>query len=365
VDNIEDKYKDIPKVLKDMQIWLCYDDRFKDRYKGLSDAELKKLYKAPRNPYTDNKASYTNSKLYTFNECLESVKNGISSGIGMVITKNSGLIVIDYDNVLVSYKTDDKLGINIPIFKSDVRDRLNRDINLLNSYVEVSPSGKGIHIYLLANYDIYVNTKQIEIYDRHFIRVSGNSLDNYYEFLDKTKELSELISMYQLDQIKDTTIKTDIYNKKNSHYLELLDNKFTKNHIRYKNKYTDAEILETMFSSNKGTMLRALYYNNLSDDEFYNYKINSIYYKRHKADKYKVQDIDTSNSGKAFTLILYLLHYTYGDIKAVKRLFKNSQLCRADYLKLSYNNGKSDKIDNQFLPKAITYYNNYSKELFK
>lgn len=346
MDNIDARYKDIPSFLKNKKIWLCYDDI---NYSG-DDA------KAPRD-LKGHKASI-NNRLFSYNECLASVKNGVNSGLGIVVKPKQGLIVIDYDNCIKGYKKMDNLGLEIPLFNKDASDRVNRDINLIKSYTEISPSGKGIHIYLLANYNINVKTDDIEIYNNHFIRVSGNSLNNYYDLEDKTAEIEQLIKLYGLDKVKDAEIKDNILNSKGNYYKEMLDDKFTKNNVRYQNKYTDKQILDTMFKSKNGGDLQRLYYNFMSASEYKNFKSD----KEHIKD---ISDIDTSNSGKSITLLMYLLHFSYGDIKAVKRLFKNSGLCKSEYLKLKYNNHKSDKIDFIDIPKAIIFYKNYSDELFK
>ena len=110
-----------------------------------------------------------------------------------------------------------------------------------------------------------------------------------------------------------------------------------------------------MFNSKKGNFLKKLYNNTITDEEFIKEKT------KHFKD-------DVSNSGKSFTLILYLLDYCYGDIKAVKRLYVKSGLCRDDYLQPKYaydsktKKYTKDKIDYCFIPKAIKYYFNYRTE---
>ena len=130
-------------------------------------------------------------------------------------------MVIDYDNCIKGYKKIDKLGLNIPLLKEDVKDRITRDLNLLNSYCEISPSGYGLHIYLVANYDININKQEglgIEIYNNHFIRVSGNIYNNYDSLEDKTAELEQLIKLYGLDALKNVDIKDNIIKGKHNIY---------------------------------------------------------------------------------------------------------------------------------------------------
>lgn len=365
MDKLDKKYASIPKTLKDLNIWCCYNDILSDTDKDKSDDEIKKITKSPR----DLKGNYlkwqSKDRFFTFNECLDSIRSGFNSGLGIIVKPSVGIMVIDYDNCIKGYKSIDKLGLKLPIFKDEVKDRVIRDLQLLNSYSEISPSGKGIHIYIIANYDINTNKQDglgIEIYNNHFMRVSGDVLDGYYELEDTTAELEQLIKLYGLDKLENIQIKDHIIKGKHNIYKQILEKKFF-----YKNSKSDTEILDIMFNSKSGKFLKKLYYNDISDVEYIKHKRNSTYYKNNIQlyEKDKLKSIDPSNSGKSFTLILNLLHYCYGDIKAVKRLFKNSKLCRDDYLQNLYNNGKADKIDSQFIPRAIQYYNNYSDEIFK
>ena len=180
---MQDNLKNIPKLLTDLNIWLCYNEKDKQQPKAPRDLK--------------GNLHSINSKLYSFNECLESIKSGFNSGVGIVL-KNNGLVVLDYDNCISGYKIDDKLGLKIPIIKEDRAEQIIRDLNLINSYSEISPSGKGIHIYLTANTNININTNRdnIEIYTNKFIRVSGNLLNAFmYDDIteDKTKQLNQLL----------------------------------------------------------------------------------------------------------------------------------------------------------------------------
>lgn len=346
-------YNNIPQILKDMDIWLCYDSRDKESYKQLSNREIEDNKKKPRD--LTGKPHSINGKLFNFNECIESIKKGYNSGLGLVINnKSGGLVVIDYDKVLKDIEVNDKLGYIKPIFKdAETEQRVLRDINLFKSYTEISPSNTGIHIYLIANTTINTNqqhhkdpNKQIEVYSsKKFIRVSETQV--FYEDIeDNTDNMEQFIKWYDLDK-SDAEIKTSVINTRFNIYKSILDKWFLDD-----NKFNDADILKTMFNSKKGKYLKRLYYNDLSDAEFIDYKGNR-------------DNIDTSNSGKAFTLIMHLLFYSYGDLGAVKRLFIKSALCKDDYLKIKYGYDSKkkrytkDKIDYCFIPRAIYYFKNY------
>jgi putative DNA primase/helicase len=334
----------IPKVLKDLNIWLCYDDRDKDYFKELSDAEVNQERKAPRD-LKGNKCSI--KKHFSLNECLDSIDKGFNSGVGLALN-NNGIVCIDYDNCISSSYIDDKLGLKLPILKEDVKDRINKDIVLLNSYTEISPSGKGIHIYLMANSNIKVNINRqdIEIYTNHFIRFSGNLYNPIIlnELSDSTDRLEQLLDNYNIEFGKDELGKKSIINTKYNAYKDLLSNKF-----RYTNKYNIRDIKDTMFNSKKGKLLKKLYDNTITDDEFLKLK-----------GKKDASDVDLSDSGKSITLIMHLLHFSYGDIQAVYKIFISSALCKDKYLKKAYANHTEDIIKNQFIPYAIINYYNYS-----
>ena len=341
MDSIENRYKDIPKVLKDLDIWLCYNDADKENPKAPRDIK--------------GKIHSINGRLYSFNQCIESIKSGINSGLGIVL-KNNGIVCIDYDNVIKSINNNNKYGITTAVFiDDDTESRIIRDLNLINSYTEISPSGKGIHIYLIANTSIDINTNKnnIEIYTNKFIRVSGN-LFNEFMFNemqeDKTAEIEQLIKLYGLDT-SDNIIKNDVISKKrDTIYTDVILKKF-----RYTNSYSNKEILESMFSSKKGALLSKLYYNTISDAELLELKGLSD---ASEVDKAKV---DKSDSGKSITLIMHLLHFSYGDLKAVKELFIKSGLCKDKYLIKNYDNHTKNIIDSQFIPYAIINYINYSE----
>jgi hypothetical protein len=104
-----------------------------------------------------------------------------------------------------------------------------------------------------------------------------------------------------------------------------------------------------MFNSKKGKLLKKLYDNTITDDEFLKLK-----------GKKDASDVDLSDSGKSITLIMHLLHFSYGDIQAVYKIFISSALCKDKYLKKAYANHTEDIIKNQFIPYAIINYYNYS-----
>lgn len=339
------RFKNIPKALKELDIWLCYDERDKENPKAPRDLK--------------GKLHSINKRLFTFNECLESIREGLNTGVGIVL-KNNGLVVVDYDNCITGYKTDDKLGLRIPIIKEDRAEQIKKDLDLINSYTEISPSGKGIHIYLTANTNININTNKnnIEIYTNKFIRVSGDLFSDfmYNELEDRTDALEQLISNYDLKLDDIIGNKSAIKQRFNIYDKQI------KQQFKLSNKFNAREIKKTLFNSKKGKLIKKLYDNTITDDEFIKLKGASL-----KAQNKDASAVDTSDSGKAITLILYLYDFSYGDIEKVYSIFKSSALCKDKYQKKAYARGKEDIIQHCFIPYAITNYNNYrdSKEYIK
>ena len=183
----------------------------------------------------------------------------------------------------------------------------------------------------------------------------------YNELKDRTEELEQLLNYYGLSDLMSSSNR-DILSKKDNFYKDILNTKF-----KYTNGYTNKQIVDTMFDSKNGEFLKALYYNTISDRAYQDYKTERLNVLIQKGiitrAKYEemYNKIDLSDSGKAFTLIMNLLHYSYGDIDAVYTLFKNSALCRDDYLVKRYKNKTQDKIRNQFIPKAIEKYVNFEE----
>lgn len=329
-------YDSIPRILKDVDNWLCYDDR--------DNIDIDKR-KAPRDLKGNLLKNW--SKLgYSFNECIKSIEQGFNSGLGLVL-KNNGIVILDYDNCLSDIEVNDELGYIKPIFKSkELESSIMSDINTLKSYTEISPSGKGLHIVILADKKNIFNIKPIEIYSYNkYIRFTGNSVFDL-DLVNANNELLEIIDKYNVNiDASDDKIKINNLKFNDSLYEDIVLKNF-----KYSNKYTNKQIMDTMFNGKKGIFIKKLFYDELSDAEYLNYKVDEIEkkYKNGKISEqkrqYMISRIDTSHSGKSYTLILYLLDACYGDIKAVKNIFKKSALCTASDLDKKYKGGL-DKID--------------------
>lgn len=133
------RYKPIPEELKAKDKWLVY---------GGEGMEPKRPY----NPVTRRAASTTGHKTWaSFEECYEAVKGGTYRGLGFVFTGD--YIVIDLDNVV------DRNGYILPE-AADI-------IEAVDSYTEVSQSGRGFHI-IARHSGLNLERKRSLLRDCHF-----------------------------------------------------------------------------------------------------------------------------------------------------------------------------------------------------
>lgn len=181
-------YNNIPKFLTDLNIWMCYDDRDKPSYKKLSDKVINQKKKTARD--LTGKIVGKNHKTYSFNECLESIKNGFNSGIGIVL--KNGLTCIDYDII------DSEL-----IFCNHETKKPLSDVTLRKNfyhYIELAGVSK-IRMYDLRH--TYVATMMLE--DKELYHISqrighssyATTVDKYGHLSNKKrKEIAKVTDKY-------------------------------------------------------------------------------------------------------------------------------------------------------------------------
>lgn len=115
------------ETLKDIPQWICYKNEVK--------TEGEKPAKVPKNPHTGQSGSSTNSQAWgTFMDAVRGKKRHNMSGLGWVFTKEVGILGIDLDGCI------DEAG--------QVKNWADEIIKALDSYTEISPSGRGLHIFV-------------------------------------------------------------------------------------------------------------------------------------------------------------------------------------------------------------------------
>ena len=132
-------YQNIPNELKQLNRWCCW------KYE---DIGAKKPTKVPYNPITGKHADVTDESTWvSFETVLKHV--GDYDGIGFVFTTKDGYSFIDLDDCEGNQADLDR---QIKIFRE------------FNSYSEISPSGKGLHIIVKGTVPSGRRRSHIEIY---------------------------------------------------------------------------------------------------------------------------------------------------------------------------------------------------------
>ncbi|OAT79319.1 AAA family ATPase [Desulfotomaculum copahuensis] len=148
--------ENIPQELKDVSQWVVW--RAERKGNG-------KIDKIPYNWISGSKASTVNpADWMTFEHAVKGYNKGYD-GIGFVLTKDDAFVGIDLDNCIMD-------GV--------ISDKALRIISDINSYTEISPSGKGIRIFTRAKLNGKGNrTGDYEIYSRErFLTLTGDKVDN-------------------------------------------------------------------------------------------------------------------------------------------------------------------------------------------
>lgn len=129
-------FENIPESLKALNQWVCW-------------GKPGKPPKIPYNPVTGYPAKAGHPETWTsFSKAVEAVKAGKYKGVGFELN-NNGIVAIDLDNVV-----DPKTGYIVPEAKNIVTD--------LDSYTEISQSGKGLHVLVKADLELTENRSKLQ-----------------------------------------------------------------------------------------------------------------------------------------------------------------------------------------------------------
>jgi len=146
-------YNNIPAELKALRQWIVY---------KIEVDEKGKPTKVPYNPHNGYKASPTNPAHWgSFQDAVAVSQH--CSGIGFVITANDPYLCIDLDEAP----------------DEETQQRQNAIFAAFDSYSEVSPSGKGCHIWIKASVPGNRNRAKVEMYTAgHYMTFTGNCCRN-------------------------------------------------------------------------------------------------------------------------------------------------------------------------------------------
>lgn len=164
----------VPSELQSLPQWVCWNGN-----------------KVPLNPVTGKPASVSDPTTWSsFAVAVAAAEK--YSGIGFVLTGNDPYAVMDFDNVHGDKELEDE---QVKIFQ------------WMDSYSEISPSGKGLHVWVRADVEQARKLKHVELYgEARYMTVTGNvyhdapiedrqsQVTALCEYLGKPKALAPLIN---------------------------------------------------------------------------------------------------------------------------------------------------------------------------
>ncbi|MDY2572834.1 MAG: DNA primase [Fusobacterium necrophorum] len=192
--NKENYLQNIPIELREYKQWLWFK---KIRKQGLKGKE--KILKLPVSPITFKSDDWNNKEQWAdFETAVNNIESSGCDGLSFVLSRDDPFVCIDLDSV------DNKK-----------QDMFINDFN--GTYVEISQSGMGIHIFAKGEIEKNFNNQieKVEMYqENRCIAMTGNvykfndfvankvllkqkELDKYYKLFSPKKSVREVIRKYQ------------------------------------------------------------------------------------------------------------------------------------------------------------------------
>ena len=190
-------YKDIPITLKQHDNWVVW---------GIRGSNQGASMKLPYNPSSLLKCNPQLAKAGVceswgdYTDALKCVNVGLAQGLGYQFN-NNGLYGVDLDNVF------DENGTLIEEAKEIVE--------MLNSYTELSPSKRGLHVLVYAPDAVITRHRKkdhfLEIYGSgRYFTMTGNTFENRKTIETRSVELQEIHDKYMLPDKAQQTISIAI-----------------------------------------------------------------------------------------------------------------------------------------------------------
>lgn len=144
-------FKDMPLELRNLPQWVVW---------RLEDLNAKKPTKVPYDCKTGKRASHSDPNTWSnFDVALSALNTGMYNGIGFVLSEEDPYTFIDFD------ESD----------KPENWERHNKIASHFQSYAEISPSGRGLHIIVKGSVPCGRKRNGIEIYSSHrYMTMTGN-----------------------------------------------------------------------------------------------------------------------------------------------------------------------------------------------
>ena len=211
----------------------------------------------------------------SFDEALEAYKQGNFDGIGIGCFKP--FILVDVDHCVEDGKLDE---------------RGNDIVDTLSTYTELSPSGTGIHCFVLA--DTLAYNKQKYYINNRNTHVEVYVPNETHRFLTLTGR--KLCGDLSADKSKELQIILDKYMSRQTHKVDIIKSKQVGSFLSDESVYTKASL------SKQGTKFDALWNGEIPDGK--------------------------SHSEADMALAEILAFWCGGDIEQMDRLFRSSGLMR-------------------------------------
>ena len=241
LEELQEKYSNVPDELKSLKRWVCY--RVEDR-----DG---KATKVPINSISGGYARSNDSITWSkFHIALSGCVKYACAGIGFML--GDGIFGIDLDN------HPDKDGVCLS--KEEFNELSNEFIEQLDSYSELSQSGKGVHIICKGSLPKGRRRKgNVEMYESgRFFAFTGNALRNV-PINERTEQIIPLWEKY-VDDSKDMQ---QINPQMDTNFYEY---NFLNYDPDYKTevKLNDQELINKAMNSKQGYEFASLYRGDLS-----------------------------------------------------------------------------------------------------
>ncbi len=184
-DNMEIKTENIPHELIEKPQWICWKWMMRDG----------KLTKPPFNPISGEFANSTDSKTWTdFQRVYSIFKTGKYDGIGFMLSK--GYTGVDFDDI----RDPNNGGIPDPYLS---------EIHKLNSYTEISPSGKGVKTLTKATLPKSGHHgDKIGVFDNaRYFCITGHTIENVSKNIEsRQQEIDDLVRKFWPEDFNEGSI---------------------------------------------------------------------------------------------------------------------------------------------------------------
>lgn len=178
-----DKAENIPKKLRQLDKWVCWK----------TEKRNGKPTKVLKNPVTGKNAMSNEPKTWgSFNAALNGQQKFGFDGIGFVFGGDDGIIGIDIDDC-----RDPETG--------RLNDLAMDIVGIMDTYTEISPSGRGLHLIFRAEFNSdkkethYEGGKHLAIYVNKYFTMTGNILDDAHADIEERTEQLHLIHKKYID----------------------------------------------------------------------------------------------------------------------------------------------------------------------